>query len=79
MRKQPDNPRTIVLRDELFLAPIRCVVVSALASINVVNRHWARLLLSPLDTCWCALQIYDTYLLTWMGDCLWTDKPSVYV
>jgi len=29
----------------------RSVVVSALASINVVNRHWARLVLGWMTTC----------------------------
>ena len=29
----------------------RSVVVSALASINVVNRHWARLLLGLVTAC----------------------------
>ena len=29
----------------------RSVVVSALASVNVVNRHWARLLLGRVTTC----------------------------
>jgi len=28
-----------------------CVVVSALASINVVNRHWARLVLGWVTAC----------------------------
>jgi len=36
------------------LCPLRCsVVVSALDSINVVNWHWARLLLGWVTICGC--------------------------
>jgi len=36
---------------ELYIGWRRSVVVSALASINVVNRHWAQLVLGWVTTC----------------------------
>jgi len=60
-----DDTRITSRRDHVLVLAYNANNQSALALINVVNQHWARLVLG--------------WVSTWMGDRLQTGKPSRYV